>query len=142
MATASVHTPETTRLQRLLPWVGWLFSAGAIAILVISARWKLTSTPFYVNEWVRIGWDPAKLPLVASLQVTSLILYLIPQTSVLGVVLLTGYLGGAISQYTRMGEPYPILVPLSTALCAWVGLWLREPRLRALLPIRLKRTAE
>jgi len=61
---------------------------------------------------------------------------------VLGVVLLTGYLGGAISQYTRMGEPYPVLVPLSTALFAWAGLWLREPRLRALLPIRTRPIAE
>jgi hypothetical protein len=55
---------------------------------------------------------------------------------VLGVVLLTGYLGGAISQYTRLGEPYPVLVPLSTALFAWAGLWLREERLRSLLPWR------
>jgi hypothetical protein len=141
MSTVSLQTPQTTWVKRLMPWVGWLFSAGAIAILVMSARWKLTSTPFYVNEWVRIGWDPAKLPLVASLQVTGLILYLIPRTSVLGVVLLTGYLGGAISQYTRMGEPYPVLVPLSTALFAWAGLWLREPRLRALLPIRTRLTA-
>ena len=141
MSTVSLQTPQTTWVQRLMPWVGWLFSAGAIAILVMSARWKLTSTPFYVNEWMRIGWDPAKLPLVASLQVTCLVLYLIPRTSVLGVVLLTGYLGGAISQYTRMGEPYPVLVPLSTALFAWAGLWLREPRLRALLPIRRRLTA-
>lgn len=141
MSTVSLQTPQTTWVKRLMPWVGWLFSAGAIAILVMSARWKLTSTPFYVNEWVRIGWDPAKLPLVASLQVTGLVLYLIPRTSVLGVVLLTGYLGGAISQYTRMGEPYPVLVPLSTALFAWAGLWLREPRLRALLPIRTRLAA-
>ena len=141
MSTVSLQTPQTTWVKRLMPWVGWLFSAGAIAILMMSARWKLTSTPFYVNEWVRIGWDPAKLPLVASLQITCLVLYLIPRTSVLGVVLLTGYLGGAISQYTRMGEPYPVLVPLSTALFAWAGLWLREPRLRALLPIRTRLTA-
>jgi DoxX-like family len=141
MGTVSLQTPQTTWLQRLLPWVGWLFSAGAVSILLMSARWKLTSAPFYVREWERIGWDPAKLPLVASLQITCLVLYLIPRTSVLGLVLMTGYLGGAISQYTRMGEPYPVLVPLSTALFAWVGLWLREPRLRALLPIRTRRTA-
>ena len=142
MTTVSAQAPKTTWLQRLLPWVAWLFSAAALFILLMSARWKLTSTPFYVNEWVRIGWDPAKLPLVATLQLTSAALYLIPRTSVLGVVLLTGYLGGAISQYTRMGEPYPVLVPLSTALFAWAGLWLREPRLRALLPIRTRPVAE
>ena len=120
----------------LLWGASWALSGVAIVILVMSARWKLTSTPFYVREWMRIGWDPAMLPLIASIQLTSLVLYLIPRTSVLGVVLLTGYLGGAISQYTRIQEPYPVLVPLSTALFAWAGLYLREERLRALLPFR------
>jgi len=125
-----------TSLKRWLPWIGWLFSLGAVAILLMSARWKLTGTPFYVKEWGRIGWDPAMLPRIAVVQLTCATLYLIPQTSVLGVVLLTGYLGGAISQYARLEEPYPILVPLSTALFAWFGLWLREERLWTLLPLR------
>jgi hypothetical protein len=123
-------------MKRLLPWIGWLFSAAAVFILLMSARWKLTSAPFYVKEWGRIGWDPGMLPLVASLQLTGVVLYLPPPTAVLGVVLLTGYLGGAISQYTRLQEPYPVLVPLTTALFAWAGIYLREPRLRALLPFR------
>jgi hypothetical protein len=54
-------------------------------------------------------------------------------------VLLTGYLGGAISAYVRLGEPIPVLVPLSTALLAWAGLYLREERLRSLLPFRRNR---
>jgi hypothetical protein len=53
--------------------------------------------------------------------------------AVLGAVLLTGYLGGAIASYVRIGESYPPLVPLTTAVLAWLGLWLREPRLRASL---------
>jgi hypothetical protein len=57
-------------------------------------------------------------------------------TAVLGAVLLTGYLGGAMSQYVRLEEPYPPLVPLTTAVLAWAGLYLREGRLRALLPFR------
>jgi hypothetical protein len=122
--------------KRWLPWIGWLFSAGAVFILLTSARWKLTSAPFYVKEWGRIGWDPGMLPLIATLQITGVVLYLVPPTAVLGVVLLTGYLGGAISQYTRMEEPYPVLVPLNTALFAWAGIYLREPRLRSLLPFR------
>jgi hypothetical protein len=123
-------------VKRVLPWIGWLFSLGAVWILLMSARWKLTSSPFYVKEWGRIGWDPDALPLVAAIQLACVVLYLIPRTSILGVVLLTGYLGGAISQYTRMGEPFPVLVPLTTALFAWVGIYLREERLRSLLPLR------
>ena len=129
---------ESTRLNRWLPLVGWAFSAAAIFILLTSARWKLTAAPFYVKEWGRIGWEPDVLPRVAMIQLACVVLYLTPPTAVLGTVLLTGYLGGAISQYSRMGEPIPVLVPLSTALFAWAGLYLREPRLRALLPIRRK----
>ena len=80
------------------------------------------------------------LPRIGAIQLTCATLYLIPRTSVLGVVLLTGYLGGAISQYTRLQEPYPILVPLTTCLFAWAGLYLREERLRALLPFRRRDT--
>ena len=127
---------ETTRSKRLMPWIGWLFSLGAVSILLMSAQWKLTSAPFYVSEWGRIGWDASALPLIATIQLVCVVLYLTPRTAVLGVVLLTGYLGGAISQYTRIGEPYPVLVPLSTALFAWAGLYLREERLRSLLPFR------
>jgi hypothetical protein len=127
-------------VKRLLPWIGWLFSIAAVSILLMSARWKLTFDPWYVKEWGRIGWDPTMLPRIAIVQLTCVVLYLTPPTAVLGVVLLTGYLGGAISQYTRLQEPYPVLVPLTTALLAWAGLWLREERLRALLPFR-RRTA-
>ena len=85
--------------------------------------------------------DPEHLECTCShraLRPEEMVLYVIPQTAVLGVVLLTGYLGGAISQYTRLEEPYPVLVPLSVALFAWAGLYLREPRLWSLLPVRRK----
>ena len=94
--------------------------------------------PWYVKEWGRIGWDANALPRIALIQLACVVLYVTPPTAVLGAVLLTGYLGGAISQYTRIGEPIPVLVPLSAALLAWAGLYLREDRLRALLPFRRK----
>ena len=125
-------------MKRLLPLAGWILSLGSMSILLMSARWKLTFDPWYVKEWGRIGWDPMMLPRIAIVQLTCVALYLTPPTAMLGVVLLTGYLGGAISQYARLGEPYPILVPLTTALLAWAGLYLREERLRALLPLRRK----
>ena len=103
-----------------------MLSPASVSILLMSARWKLTSDPWYVKEWGRIGWHPGTLPRIALFQLTCVVLYLTPPTAVLGAVLLTGYLGGAISQYARLGEPYPILVPLTTALLAWAGLYLRE----------------
>ena len=124
------------RMSRWLVWTGWIISAAPVYVVLSSARWKLTSNAWYVGEWQRIGWEAPALPYIASLQLVAIVLFLIPPTAVLGAVLLTGYMGGAIASYVRMGEYYPPLVPLTTALLAWLGLYLREPRLRALLPIR------
>jgi hypothetical protein len=107
-----------------------------VAIVLMSARWKLTHDPWYVQEIGRIGWAASSLEMLAGLQLTAIALFLIPQTAMLGAVLLTGYLGGAIASYVRIGEFYPPLVPLTTAMLAWLGLFLREERLRALLPLR------
>lgn len=120
-------------------WTGWLVSMAPAYIVLMSARWKLTSNAWYVGEFERIGWDASALTLLASLQLGALVLYLIPWTGTLGAVLLTGYLGGAIATYVRIGEFYPPLVPFTTAVLAWLGLWLREGRLRTLLPLRINR---
>jgi hypothetical protein len=127
---------DATRLRRWTIWAGRILSVLPVLILLTSARWKLTSNPWYVAEWGRIGYAAGALRGVALLQLACVVLYLIPPTAVLGAVLLTGYLGGAISAYVRLGEPIPALVPLSTALLAWAGLYLREERLRSLLPFR------
>ena len=117
-------------------WAGRLVSCAPVYVVLSSANWKLTSNPWYVQEWARIGWAAPDLPFVASLQLAAIVLYVIPQTAVLGAVLLTGYMGGAIASYVRIGELYPPTVPFTTALLAWLGLYLREERLRALLPYR------
>jgi DoxX-like family len=117
-------------------WTGWVISLWPVFVVVWSATSKLTRSTWYVAEFTRIGWPESALPLLAFLQLGSLLLYLIPRTAVLGAVLLTGYLGGAIATYVRIGEPYPVLVPLSTSMIAWLGIYLREERLRALLPLR------
>ena len=125
---------------RWVVWIGRVVSLWPVYVLTSSATWKLTREPWYVAEWQRIGYDDAMLLTIGIVQVTCLLLYIVPQTSVLGTVLLTGYLGGAIASYARMGEPSPILVPLSTSLTAWLGLYLREPRLWTLLPLRFGRS--
>jgi hypothetical protein len=135
MSSIALPVRETTQKSWML-WTGRVLSCWPVFIVVLSATWKLTRNPWYVGEFARIGWSANALPLLAFLQLASLLLYVIPQTAVLGAVLLTGYLGGAIATYVRMGEPYPVLVPLSTALIAWAGIYLREERLRSLLPIR------
>lgn len=117
-------------------WTGRVLSLWPVFMVVLSATWKLTRNQWYVTEFTRIGWPESALPLLAFLQLGSLVLFLIPRTAVLGAVLLTGYLGGAIATYVRIGESYPVLAPLSTSVLAWAGIYLREERLRSLLPLR------
>lgn len=135
MSSIDVPVRETSA-KRWLVWIGWAVSLWPVFVVGMSSHWKLSRNPAYVKEFARIGWASSKLTLLACLQLGCIILYLIPQTAVLGCVLLTGYLGGAIAAYTRIGEPYPVLVPLSTSMIAWLGIWLRDHRLRELLPIR------
>src|SRR5579863_3724126 len=136
MSVIDVPVRETKTKKNWLQWIGWAVSLWPVFVVLTSARWKLTRSPFYVHEFDRIGWPESRLHLLAFLQLGAITLYLIPPTAVLGCIILSGYLGGAIAAYTRMGEPYPVLVPLSTAMIAWFGIWLRDERLRRLLPVR------
>lgn len=135
MSAVDVEVRKTST-KRWVLWAGWVLSLWPVFVVVSSATWKLTRNPWYVAEFQRIGWPASALTGLALLQLGCLALFVIPPTAVLGAVLLTGYLGGAIATYVRMGEPYPVLVPLSTSLIAWAGIYLREERLRALLPLR------
>ena len=127
-------------MKTWIPWIGRIISAAPVFICLSSARWKLTHNPWYVGEWQRIGWPLGEMSGIGLLQIACVALYVIPQTALLGTVLLTGYLGGAIASYVRMGEPAPVLVPLTTCLLAWAGIYLRDARLRALLPFRRRHT--
>lgn len=134
--TAAEVPVRQIKWKVLLLWAGRVVSLWPVFVVLTSATWKLTRNPAYVREFTRIGWPDSALPLLAFLQLGCIVLYVIPWTAVLGAILLTGYLGGAIAAYVRIGDPYPVLVPLSTAIIAWAGLFMRDERLRALLPFR------
>jgi hypothetical protein len=91
-----------------------------------------------VQATVELGYPAHLVAVIGVIQLVCLVLYLVPPTSVLGAVLLTGYLGGAIATHVRLGSPLAshTLFPIYVALLVWGGLYLREPRLRALLPLR------
>src|SRR5438128_3451568 len=103
MSAVTVQADDGTRLQRWMVWTGRIVSVLPVLILLMSARWKLTHDPWYVGEWGRIGYAASALRPIGLLQIACVVLYVIPRTAVLGTVLLTGYLGGAISAYVRLG---------------------------------------
>ena len=135
MSSIAVTMRETTE-KRWMLWMGRVLSLWPVFVVVSSATWKLTRNPWYVAEFGRIGWPETALTGLALLQLGCLLLYVFPPTAVFGAVLLTGYLGGAIASYVRIGNFYPLLVPLSTSVIAWAGIYLRDRRLRSVLPIR------
>jgi hypothetical protein len=86
------------------------------------------------TEQGKFGYSAASLTALAVVELTCALLYLVPQTSVLGAILVTGYLGGAVATHVRVGEAF--VMPLLLGVIAWVGLFLRDERLRVLLPVR------
>ena len=119
---------------------GWVLSGLAIAFFVMDGAMKLANLPIVAETSARLGWpaDAGTITLLAALLLGSTLLYAIPRTAMLGAILLTGYLGGAVATHVRVGSPLfsHVLFGVYLGILVWGGLWLRDPRLRALIPLR------
>ena len=125
---------QTTSGSKAMIWTGRVISALVVAGLVMSAVFKLMGPEQVVSEFGRLGW-PENLTLALGIvELSCALVYAIPQTAVLGAILLAGYLGGAIATHVRIEEQF--VPPLVMGVLAWVGLYLRDARLRALIPWR------
>jgi hypothetical protein len=117
--------------------VGRTLSVLVSLQFLFSALAKLFPEIFYLQmtqQMLGIGLPLTILPIIATLEILCVVLYLIPATAVLGAVLFTGYLGGAILTHLRVGENVALQIILG--LVIWLGIYLREARLHALLPFR------
>lgn len=119
--------------KRML-WISYILSALPALLLLFSGAMKLMRPPSVIEGFVRLGYDESLALGIGTVELLCTMLYLIPRTSALGAILLTGYLGGAIATHVRMGEPF--YAPILLGLFVWGGLFLREERLRALIPLR------
>jgi hypothetical protein len=119
---------------------GWALSGLVILFLTFDGAMKLVRLPIVAETSAQLGWpsDSATLYLLAALLLGSTLLYAIPRTAVLGAILLTAYLGGAVATHVRIGNPLfsHILFGVYLGFFVWGGLWLRDSRVRALLPLR------
>jgi hypothetical protein len=117
---------------------GWVLSGIVIAFMIADAGGTLLAIEPLKKATLEIGYPLDLMWLIGTLALISLVLYAIPATCVLGAIILTGFLGGAISSHLRVaGTLTPeMIVSLVLGLSAWGGLWLREPRLRVLIPSR------
>jgi DoxX-like protein len=113
---------------------GWIMSALPVLLLFFSAVMKIAKPAAVSEGFAHLGL-PEHLALgLGILEIACTIVYLIPGTSILGAILLTGYLGGATVTHLRVGDPF--MIPVVVGLLVWGGLFLHDARLRALIPLR------
>jgi len=116
-------------------WTGWALSALPILMMLVSAAMKFPHPPEVVQMFVgKFGYPESSLFLIGVVELASAVVFAIPRTAVLGAVLVTGYLGGAIATHVRVGDVF--VFPVALIVMAWGGLYLRDERLRQLLPLR------
>lgn len=120
-------------------WAGRVLSGLAILFFLMDGGMKIVPPPQVPETMAALGWptDLGTIRLLAVLSLGSVLLYAWPRTALLGAVLLTAYLGGAVATQVRVGNPLfsHVLFGVYIGLILWAGLWLRDPRLRALFPI-------
>jgi hypothetical protein len=124
-----VDTPS-----RKAVWTGRVISILVSLMFLVSAFLKFKGGPQLAEGMTHLGIPESMVLPLAVLELTVTAIYLIPPTAVLGAVLLTGYIGGALCTHWRVGDSF--IVHIVLGMMMWLGLYLREPRLRPLLPIR------
>ena len=134
---ATLTTVETNRYSRKRFWTGRILTGLTGAFLIFDACMKLLKVPEVVQGAAQLGYPESTLVGIGLTLLVSTLLYLIPRTSILGAVLLTGYLGGAVATNVRAETgALNILAPAIFGCIAWAGLWLREVRVEQLLPVK------
>lgn len=115
-------------------WVGRAVSALASIAFAMSAIMKMKGGPEVAEGMAHLGLGDSLIVPLAILEFSCVVIYLIPATSVLGAILLTGYMGGAICSHLRVGDPF--FVQAGLGILVWLGLYFRESRLKGLIPLR------
>jgi hypothetical protein len=132
--SAETFTPTASRKSL---WGSWILSGLFTAFMLFDVGIKLSGLAIVAETQRALGWPVELTPLLALIEAALLVLYLFPRTSVLGAVLFTGLFGGTVATHLRIGDPLfsHVLFGVYLALFMWGGLYLREPRLRALFPL-------
>lgn len=116
-------------------WAARILSAIPSFMLLLSGSMKLAKVPTVLQGMERAGYPEHLIVVIGLLEITCVIVYLIPRTAVLGAILMTAFLGGATATNARIGDPSFVMTALFGVL-VWAGIYLRDDRLRALVPLR------
>ena len=130
----------TAQVSKKAFWGGWVLSILPVLMLLMSATMKFLQPPEAVEGFEHLGYPLSVSIPLGVVELGCAIVYFIPQTSVLGAILLTGYLGGATASHVRVEEAF--YIPIALGVMIWLGLYLRDPRLRRLVPLRDRSRSE
>ena len=135
LESSSLPAPTTTSSATRTRWASRIVSGAAVLFLAVDAVGKFVAPPPVVDGTLQLGFARHHLPILGAIELACLVLYLVPRTAVLGAVLFTGYFGGAIATHLRLDNPLlsHTLFPTYVAALLWVGLYLRDARVRALV---------
>lgn len=117
-------------------WVGRVITGLVSLLFLFSAFMKLKGGAELTQGMAHLGLPESMVKPLAILEIACVLVYLIPATSVLGAILLTGYIGGAICTHWRSGDPF--YIQIAVGVFVWLGLYLRENRLKDLIPLRTR----
>src|SRR6185436_2795251 len=122
---------------RWMLWTGCLFSIAVVVQMLSSAWFRATQHTYAVTEIVTgYGYPDSAIVRIVIAECVLVVLYLVPQTSVLAAIVMTGYLGGAVAAHVRIADTARAMIPLAVGIFAWGGLYLRDSRIRQLIPFR------
>lgn len=135
--SSSSHDPPSSAPGKGALWAGRILSGLMAAFLFLDAGMKLALAKPAVEGSAKLGFTPSSLVGMGAALALGTLLYLVPRTAVLGAIIVTGYLGGAVAINVQTHQPaFNISFPVIIGVLTWLGLWLRDLRLRALTPIR------
>jgi hypothetical protein len=134
MIHAGQSATQTVLASKGRLWAGRILSALPVLMLLFSGVLKLIKPAAVVEEFARLGYPESLVLGIGLLELACTVVYVIPRTSILGAILLTAYLGGATVTHVRIGDPF--FGPIVVGVLVWGGLFLRDNRLRVLIPLR------
>ena len=129
---------QTAPVSKKMLWTGRIMSALVVLFLLMDGVMKLVNPAPVVEGMTKLGYPLRLTSVIGIVLLVGVAVFAIPRTSVLGAILLTGYLGGAVASQLRVGLPLfsNVLAPVYIGVLIWGGLFLRDRRLRALIPVR------
>ena len=139
-AAEIAHSSARASSSKKRVWVGRVLSGLVVLFLIPDGIVKFIKPAPVVEAFAHVGWPLSLANVLGTLLLVCIGLYAIPRTSILGAILLTGYLGGAVATHLRAGDPLfsHILFPTYLGVLLWLGLYLRDDRVRVLIPLRSK----